>query len=116
MQDLIRLKNWTISAGLRWDHYQLLVEPASGGSALLDFALLSLRRPARCISPTTAFFKPRRFENILLSNSTAIVSLDPTNFLRLPVQPSEGNYYEAGVTKAFFGKDQGWTPTISGGS
>ena len=24
-QDLIHLDNWTISAGLRWDHYQLLV-------------------------------------------------------------------------------------------
>ncbi len=25
VQDLIRLRNWTISVGLRWDHYQLLV-------------------------------------------------------------------------------------------
>ena len=25
MQDQIRLKNWTINAGLRWDHYQLLL-------------------------------------------------------------------------------------------
>src|SRR5208337_1379849 len=25
VQDLIRLGNWTINAGLRWDHYQLLV-------------------------------------------------------------------------------------------
>ena len=25
VQDLIRLGNWTLSAGLRWDHYQLLV-------------------------------------------------------------------------------------------
>ena len=25
IQDQIRLKNWTISAGLRWDHYQLLL-------------------------------------------------------------------------------------------
>ena len=25
VQDLIRLGNWTVSAGLRWDHYQLLV-------------------------------------------------------------------------------------------
>ena len=25
VQDQIRLKNWTINAGLRWDHYQLLL-------------------------------------------------------------------------------------------
>ncbi len=25
VQDLIRLGNWTINAGLRWDHYQLLL-------------------------------------------------------------------------------------------
>ena len=25
VQDLIRLGNWTVIAGLRWDHYQLLV-------------------------------------------------------------------------------------------
>ena len=31
-------------------------------------------------------------------------SLDPTNFLRLPVQPSTGDYYEAGLSKGFFGK------------
>jgi hypothetical protein len=40
----------------------------------------------------------------LLSSSTAVESLDPTSFLRLPVQPSEGNYYEAGITKVLSGK------------
>jgi hypothetical protein len=49
-------------------------------------------------------FQTPSFENILLSNSAAILSLDPQNFLRLPVQPSEGNYFELGLTKAFFGK------------
>jgi hypothetical protein len=49
-------------------------------------------------------FQTPSFQNILLSNSNAIVSLDPTNFLRLPVEPSEGNYYEAGLTKVFVGK------------
>ena len=31
-------------------------------------------------------------------------SIDPSSFLRLPVEPSEGNYYEAGLTKVFGGK------------
>jgi hypothetical protein len=42
-------------------------------------------------------------ENILLSSSTAATMLNPVS-LQLPVEPSEGNYYEAGVTKDFFGK------------
>lgn len=103
VQDLIRLKNWTISAGLRWDHYQLLlnrhaVDPRVSISRYFPSAGLLLHFSYDRI------FQTPSFENILLSNSSAILSLDPTNFLRLPVQPSEGNYYEAGLTKAFFGK------------
>lgn len=102
VQDLIRLKNWTISAGLRWDHYQLLlnrqaVDPRFSISRYFPSAGLLLHFSYDRI------FQTPSFENILLSNSSAILSLDPTNFLRLPVQPSEGNYYEAGLTKVFFG-------------
>jgi hypothetical protein len=46
-------------------------------------------------------FQTPSFENILLSNSNAIGSLSD-QFLRLPVEPSEGNYYEAGISKSFF--------------
>jgi hypothetical protein len=46
-------------------------------------------------------FQTPSFENILLSSSTAVESIDPTNFFRLPVEPSQGNYYEAGFTKVF---------------
>jgi hypothetical protein len=49
-------------------------------------------------------FETPSSQNILLSSSTAIDSLDPNNFLRLPVQPSAGDYYEGGLTKAFFGR------------
>src|SRR6202021_562824 len=31
VEDLIRLGNWTISAGLRWDHYQLLLNQNAVG-------------------------------------------------------------------------------------
>jgi hypothetical protein len=102
-QDLIRLGNWTINAGLRWDHYQLLlnrqaVDPRLSISRYLPSAGLVLH-----FSYDRVFQTPS-FENILLSNSTAIESLDPTDFLRLPVEPSQGNYYEAGLTKALVGK------------
>jgi len=102
-QDLIRLKNWTISAGLRWDHYQLLlnrqaVDPRFAISRYFPAAGLVLH-----FSYDRVFQTPS-FENILLSSSpTTAQTLNPASFLRLPVQPSEGNYYEAGLTKELFG-------------
>jgi hypothetical protein len=103
IQDLIHLGNWTVNAGLRWDHYQLLlnrhgVQPRLSVSRFFPSAGLAVH-----FSYDRVFQTPS-FENILLSNSAAILSLDPQNFLRLPVQPSEGNYFELGLTKAFFGK------------
>ncbi|HEY4710962.1 MAG TPA: TonB-dependent receptor [Candidatus Acidoferrales bacterium] len=101
VQDLIHLGNWTISAGLRWDHYQLLlnrqaVDPRFSISRYFPSADLVLH-----FSYDRVFQTPS-FENILLSSSTAVESLDPDEFLRLPVEPSEGNYYEAGLTKVLF--------------
>jgi hypothetical protein len=46
-------------------------------------------------------FQTPSFENILLSSSTAATNLQ-TGTLQLPVRPSVGNYFEAGLTKAFF--------------
>ena len=103
VQDLIRLKNWTISAGLRWDHYQLLVNRQSLDPRFSISRYFSSADLLVHFSYDRVFQTPS-FQNILLSNSNAIVSLDPTNFLRLPVEPSEGNYYEAGLTKVFVGK------------
>jgi len=103
VQDQIRLKNWTINAGLRWDHYQLLlnrhaVDPRFSISRYFPSADLVLH-----FSYDRVFQTPS-FENLLLSSSVAVESIDPTNFLRLPIEPSEGNYYEAGLTKVFVGK------------
>jgi len=103
VQDLIHLGNWTVNAGLRWDHYQLLinrhgVQPRLSVSRFFPSAGLAVH-----FSYDRVFQTPS-FENILLSNSSAILSLDPENFLRLPVQPSEGNYFELGLTKVFLGK------------
>jgi hypothetical protein len=102
VQDLIRLGNWTVSGGLRWDHYQVLVnrqavDPRFSISRYFPSANLVVH-----FSYDRVFQTPS-FENLLLSSSMAIESIDPGNFLRLPVQPSEGNYYEAGITKAFAG-------------
>jgi hypothetical protein len=46
-------------------------------------------------------FETPSSENILISSSPKIDALSD-QFLRLPVQPSRGNYYEAGMAKGFF--------------
>lgn len=102
-QNLMHLGSWTLSAGLRWDHYQLLVnrqafEPRLSVARYFPSANIALH-----VSYDRIFQTPS-FENILVSSSPAIESLDPQNFLRLAVQPSQGNYYEAGFSKSFLGK------------
>jgi outer membrane cobalamin receptor len=101
LQDLIRLGKWTVSAGLRWDHYQLLVNqnavsPRLGVARYLPAADLVLHASYDRVFQTPAF------ENMLLSSSPQVQTLNP-NVLRLPVEPSRGNYYEVGATKGFAG-------------
>jgi hypothetical protein len=95
LQDLIHLGRWTISAGLRYDHYQLILN---------EWALqprFSIARYFPSANTVLHFsydrvFQTPSFENLLLSSSTQVESIDPTDFLRLPVKPSVGDYYEVG--------------------
>ena len=102
VQDLIRLGNWTVNAGLRWDHYQLMVNR----QALSPRLAISRYFPSANVIVHFSYdrvFQTPSFENLLLSSSTAATTLNPIS-LQLPVKPSEGNYYEAGLTKVFFSK------------
>ncbi len=102
VEDLARLGQWTVSAGLRYDHYQLLLN---------EFAFsprLSVGRyfPGADIMLHFSYdrvFQTPSFENILLSSSPKVDALSK-QFLRLPVQPSRGNYYEGGISKAFLAR------------
>ncbi len=102
IQDAIRLGKWTVNAGLRWDHYQLLLNQ-NAVSPRLSIARYFPSVGVNLHASYDRIFQTPSFENILLSSSTAVESLDPS-VLRLPVQPSHGNYYEVGLTKAFFEK------------
>ena len=102
VQDLVHLGNWTLSLGLRWDHYQLLVNKNSVDPRI------SIARYFPSAGMVVHFsydriFQTPSFENILLSSSPQVTSINP-NFLRLPVEPSQGNYYEVGLEKGFWGK------------
>ena len=97
VQDLIRVSNWTISAGLRLDHYQLIVNDWAPQPRFSISRSLPAANTVMHFSYDRVFQTPS-FENILLSSSTQVESIDPTNFLRLPVKPSEGDYYEGGFS------------------
>ena len=104
VQDLIRLGNWTVNAGLRWDHYQLLLNQ----NAVSPRLAVSRYFPTIGLNIHASYdriFQTPSFENILLASSPAAEAIDTSvPALQLPVQPSHGNYYELGTTKAFFGK------------
>jgi len=101
-QDLIRLGHWTLSAGLRWDHYQVLVE-RNALSPRLGIAWYWPRADMIFHASYDRIFQTPAFENLLLASSPAVVALN-SQVLRIPVQPSYGNFYEAGLTKGFVGK------------
>jgi TonB-dependent Receptor Plug Domain len=100
VQDLVHLGNWTINAGLRWDHYQLLVN----NQAVSPRVAISRYFPSANLVAHFSYdriFQTPSFENILLSSSTAAAGLD-TISLQLPVRPSVGDYYEVGLEKVFW--------------
>ncbi len=98
IQDLIRYRNWTFSAGLRWDHYQLLVNQNALSPRLSAARFFPAAGLVVHVSYDRVFQTPEA-ENILLASSPQVISLNPS-VLRLPVEPSRGNYYEIGATKA----------------
>ena len=101
-QDLMRMGQWTLSAGVRWDHYQLVAD-GQAVSPRLGIAWHWPRAGTTFHFSYDYAFQTPAFENILLASSPAVIALNP-QVLRVPVQPSRGNFYEAGLTTVFFSK------------
>jgi hypothetical protein len=100
IEDMIRLGDWTLNAGLRYDHYQLLLNQYAFSPRLsIGRSLPSLNMVLH--ASYDRIFQTPSFENILISSSPQIDALSG-DFLRLPVKPSRGNYYEGGVTQGLF--------------
>jgi hypothetical protein len=98
VQDVMRWGPVTVSAGLRFDHYRLLVDETAFSPRLgvsWHYAPLDLVLRA---SYDRVFGTPA-FENILLSAAPTALAVGE-EALYLPLRPSRGHYYEAGVTKA----------------
>jgi hypothetical protein len=102
VQDLIHLGNWTVNAGIRWDHYELVVNQ-NAASPRLSAARYFPSANLLIHASYDRVFQTPSFNNILLASSPAVSSLNPS-VLRLPVEPSHGNYFEFGATKSFFGQ------------
>ncbi len=97
LEDQIRFGNWSISGGLRYDHYQLLLNE----DAFSPRISIGRYFPKANLTLHLAYdriFQTPSFENILISSSPSIDALN-SEFLRLPVKPSRGDYYEAGVNQ-----------------
>jgi outer membrane receptor protein involved in Fe transport len=102
VQDQMRLGGWTVNAGVRWDHYRLVVDesavsPRIGAAWSWPKADLVVRLSYDRVFQTPAV------ENLLLTSSSALEELND-DVVRLPVRPSLGNFYEAGLSKRLFGR------------
>jgi hypothetical protein len=100
-QDTLHWKNLTLSGGLRFDHYDLIVNQV-GWSPRAGVAVYWPKTQIVFRAAYDRIFQTPAFENILVSSSPAVISLSD-QVLRLPVEPARGNYYQAGFGRGFFG-------------
>jgi hypothetical protein len=101
-QDTTRYGNLTLTAGLRYDHYSLVVK-ANAWSPRTGIAWYWPRADVLFRFSYDRVFITPAMEDLLLASSPRIDVVDPT-VLRVPVQPSRGNFYEAGFSKGVWGR------------
>ena len=101
-QDSVSWKNLTVSAGLRFDHYHFLVEQ-SAWSPRVGIAYYWPGAKTVFRASYDRVFQTPAFENLLIASSLEVTSLSD-QVLRLPVEPSRGNFYQVGFTSALLSK------------
>jgi len=102
VQDQMRIGRWTVNAGLRWDRYRLAV----GDSAFSPRLAAAWSWPAADLVFRASYdraFQTPAIENLLIASSEAVDRIGG-DVVRLPVPPSRGNFYEAGLSKAIGGR------------
>lgn len=102
VQDQVRLGNWNVSAGVRFDHYGLVINESAWSPRIGVARYIKSVGLLVHVSYDRVFQTPA-VENLLLASSQQLDSLNPI-VVRLPVQPAHANYYEAGFTQAILGK------------
>ena len=101
-QDNIHFGNLNISAGIRFDHYQVRVDE-SAFSPRVGFAWYVPKLGVVFRGSYDRVFGTPAIENLLLSTSAQVRTLDG-DVAQLTLRPSRGNYYEVGATKELFRK------------
>jgi len=99
VQDRYRHGPWTLSAGLRWDHYSLVTQD-SGLSPRLAAAYYAKPLGLVLHASYDRVFEEPPVENLLLASSTSVLRLGD-EVTHLPVPLSRGDFAEAGVSKLF---------------
>src|SRR5205085_5013299 len=94
--------NFSISGGIRFDHYQFRVTE-SAWSPRVSFAWFLPKLGTVLRGSYDRIFGTPAIENLLLSTSAVVRTLDQ-RVAPLPLRPSHGNYYEFGATKELFKK------------
>jgi len=102
VQDQIHLGNWNISAGLRFDHYGLVVRE-SAWSPRIGVSYYSSALNLLIHTSYDRVFQTPAVENLLLASSSQLDAVSSI-VVRLPVRPARANYFETGLTKSIMGK------------
>ena len=101
-QDQIRVGNWNIGIGVRFDHYHFVVDQ----SAWSPRVAVSRYFPSLGLLMHASYdriFQTPAMENLLLASSPQVDQVSDA-VLRVPVPPGHANFYEIGFTKAILGK------------
>jgi hypothetical protein len=102
VQDNLHFGNFNLSAGIRFDHYRVVVEE-SAWSPRVGFAWYLPKLGIVFRGSYDRVFGTPAIENLLLSTSAKVRTLSK-DVAQLPLRPSRGNYYELGATKELFRK------------
>lgn len=102
LQDQIHAAGWNLSGGLRFDSYGFVIHESAWSPRIGVSRYVASLNLLLHASYDRAFQTPA-VENLLLASSPQLNAVNPV-VVRLPVRPGRGNFYEGGLTKAFFGK------------
>jgi hypothetical protein len=102
VQDTFHVGNWSVAAGLRFDHYGFVANESAWSPRMGVSRYVPQSKTLLHFSYDRVFQTPA-MENLLLASSPELDSLNPV-VVRLPVRPSRANYFEGGLTQALFGK------------
>lgn len=102
VEDQLHRANWNLGLGVRYDHYQFVVNESAVSPRVSVSHYFSSGGILLHASYDRVFQNPA-IENLLLASSPELNEISSL-VVRLPVRPARANYYEFGLTKGVGGK------------